>query len=156
MRTFKIRLSHDNGTTLFTIKNWTEQAAKEAICKAENSPLSAVKSCKETLPKIKTLDITAKEWDRSPRSGGGSYFGAQVIVNYGLPSEQSLGVRFQDGYSDHYQTEAKAELVRAGFLKDLGKDALWAYCREHKIILRTQKIEKCTERECIEWGKVER
>jgi hypothetical protein len=45
-------------------------------------------------------------------------------------------------------------LVKQGALpSDASKMALYRYCRENGIILRTDKQEKCPKREVISWGQ---
>ena len=42
--------------------------------------------------KIKTLDITAKEW--FDKVNGNSYFSAQVTVNFGMEGQQVINCSF--------------------------------------------------------------
>jgi hypothetical protein len=100
--------------------------------------------------KVKTIDVTAKEW--FDRVNGNSYFSAWITVNYQMDGEQSFGLPFQGGYRDHYISEAKEELIRRGFLENSEMD-LTRFCRENGIILRRYKIENCKKKEIIEFGQ---
>ena len=100
--------------------------------------------------KIKTLDVTAKSW--FDRINGNSYFSAIVTVNYGMKTAKTLLLPFQYGYGDHFIDIAKDELVKAGLIKSDKMTALWRYCEENKIILRTQKHVGCLKRDVVNWG----
>jgi hypothetical protein len=43
--------------------------------------------------KVKTIDITAKEW--FDKTFGNSYFSAQIILNYGLKDQEKYCLPFQ-------------------------------------------------------------
>ena len=99
-----------------------------------------------TAIKINTIDITALEW--FDKVNGNSYFSATVTLNYGTPEQKEIKLPFQYGYGSHYIDMAKQELVKLGLIEtDRPMQALWSYCEEHKIILRTNKYENCKKRE---------
>lgn len=62
MKRYTITLKTDLGLRRISTVAENEDKAKQIVCAAESAPLSAVKSCKEILQKIKTLDIVALEW----------------------------------------------------------------------------------------------
>jgi hypothetical protein len=96
--------------------------------------------------KIKTIDIQAREW--FDKVNGNSYFSATVTINYGMPSVRSYNMPFQYGYGDHYVDQAKKELIKQKEIKVADEmTALWRYCDEKKIILRTSKRENCKKRD---------
>lgn len=104
----------------------------------------------EKTTKIKTIDITAKEW--FDKINGNSYFSALIDINYGLKGAYTIKLPFQYGYGDHYIDMAKAELNKLGLIniEKYGNgmsQALWSYCKDNKIILRTVKHENCLKRE---------
>lgn len=102
-------------------------------------------------PKIKTLDITAKEW--FDKQNGNSYFAARITINFGLPNAKVIPVTFQYGYGTHYQVICLKELQKIGYFKNPAHIvSLWRNCEDQKIVLRTNKIEKCLKRDVIEWG----
>jgi hypothetical protein len=101
--------------------------------------------------KVRTIDIQAKEW--FDKVNGNSYFSANIAVNFGLPTIKTYKMPFQYGYGDHYIDMATKELEKQKVITDLehynngGSQALWAYCADHKIILRTHKQTNCLKRE---------
>ena len=108
------------------------------------------------MKKIKTIDVTVKEW--FDKVNGNSYFSARIVLNYGMPDEKTIALPFQYGYGDHYKSQAIRELSDIGIISDLvkypsgGTEALWTYCDRHKIILRTNKIENCRKKDLKEYG----
>ena len=86
--------------------------------------------------KVRTIDVTAKEW--FDRINGNSYFSAVVTVNYGMRSAKCFVLPFQYGYGDHYVTMAKDELTKHKIIDTDSFTALWRYCEENNIILRSQ------------------
>lgn len=102
--------------------------------------------------RIKTIDVNAKEW--FDKQNGNSYFSAVVTLNYGMKNVKTFEMPFQYGYGDHYVDMAGKLLAENGTL-DLkkqahgGYEALWSYCKENKIILRTSKQENCKKQELI-------
>ena len=104
----------------------------------------------EKTMKIKTIDINAKEW--FDKVNGNSYFSAVIFINLGMKNSLEIKMPFQYGYGDHYIDMAKKELIERKLIKPEVysnglSEALWAYCRENKIILRTNKQEGCLKRE---------
>ena len=95
--------------------------------------------------KVKTIDIQAKEW--FDKVNGNSYFSAVARVNIGMKSEKEVILPFQYGYGDHYTDMAKEALEKAGHIKPEERQALWRYCEENNIILRTTKRENCKKKE---------
>lgn len=100
--------------------------------------------------KIKTIDITAKEW--FDRVNGNSYHSVRTVINYGMKDERVLVSSFTYGYDSAYLQTATRELQKAGLVEMDERTALWRYCEDQKIILRTNKIEKCKKREVVEFG----
>lgn len=99
---------------------------------------------------LKTIDINAKEW--FDRVNGNSYFAAVVTLNYGMKDAESFSLPFQYGYDSHYIDIANQELIRRGII--IGErynngtyPALWRYCEENNIVLRTSKEKNCKQRE---------
>jgi len=93
-------------------------------------------------PKIHTIDITAREW--FDRTYGNSYFSGFMTVNYSLPSEANFYLRFQYGYGSQYIDESKNILIKHGYIpKERELCALWRYCQENNIVLRTHLLENC-------------
>lgn len=97
--------------------------------------------------KVKTIDITAKEW--FDRINGNSYFSAIIKLNYGMETEQTFYIPFQYGYDNHYITEASKLLKEKNVINIKENEPLWQYCESNSIILRTVKIPNCTKKEVI-------
>ena len=94
------------------------------------------------MKKLKTIDITAREWFDSVN--GNSYFSAYITVNYNKPDEANFYLPFQYGYGEQYVTETKTALIKHGYIPEYRKDcALWRYCQENNIDLRTRLLENC-------------
>jgi hypothetical protein len=101
--------------------------------------------------KIKTLDITAKQW--FDKVNGNSYFSARVTVNYAQDDEKTIYVPFQYGYGDHYRTVAFEALQKNGIIPPLQlMRSDWRYYQDNGIIARHSKQEKCLKRDVIAWG----
>ncbi len=112
---------------------------------------------------IKTIDINAREW--FDRVNGNSYFSATIILNFGLKpkyskpikshcniiqlSETIINIPFQYGYGGHYIDIAGQKLNKQDYIKLEERQALWRYCEENNIILRTSKKENCLKRELL-------
>ena len=96
--------------------------------------------------KIKTIDITAKEW--FDRVNGNSYFSAIVTLNYGMKNSKSIALPFQYGYDDHYKTVALEEMQKQKLITKTN-NPLWRFCGENNIILRCYKQENCKKREVV-------
>lgn len=84
--------------------------------------------------KIKTIDITAKEW--FDKVNGNSYLAGIVTINYGMKTQQQFTIPFQYGYGDYYTQAAKEVLTENKVLKLASNELLWRFCEENKIILR--------------------
>lgn len=95
--------------------------------------------------KIKTIDINAKEW--FDRVNGNSYFAGTITINFGMESQKTIAMPFQYGYGDHYKDMAGEVLQKAGLINLKPHEALWMYCKDNKIILRTSKQENCRKAE---------
>ena len=95
--------------------------------------------------KIKTIDVNAKEW--FDKVNGNSYFSGNITINYGMKTEQEFKMPFQYGYGEQYTQEAKALLHKHNLINARDNQALWSYCSENNIILRTNKKENCLKRE---------
>lgn len=100
---------------------------------------------------MKTIDITALEW--FDKINGNSYFAAIITLDFGTDQAQSFKLPFQYGYGDHYIDMVKKELDQRGLLPNLehysygGTQALWTWCKENGVILRTVKHENCKQKE---------
>lgn len=98
-----------------------------------------------TLRGLKTVDVHALEW--FDRVNGNSYFAATVTLNYGLPDAETLHLPFQYGYGSHYEWQAFSAIrERFGLPEDRGA-ALWSFCKDRGVILRTSKRENCRKRD---------
>ena len=84
---------------------------------------------------MKTLDINAKEW--FDKVNGNSYFSAQIIIDYDLPTYQKYFLPFQYGYGDSYQWQSLKHLQEIG-LVDNNIGHLWQL-RDNGVIIRTSK-----------------
>ena len=94
---------------------------------------------------IKTIDINALEW--FDRINGNSYFAGTIILNYQMEDEKRLVMPFQYGYGDQYVHEAKAMLHEHNYISGKDNEALWRYCEQNGVILRTSKQKNCKKRE---------
>ena len=84
---------------------------------------------------MKTLDINAKEW--FDKVNGNSYFSAQIIIDYDLPTYQKYFLPFQYGYGDSFQWQSLKHLQKMGLVADnIGH--LWQL-RDNGVIIRTSK-----------------
>lgn len=105
--------------------------------------------------KIKTIDVSAKEW--FDRINGNSYFAGTITVNYGMKDAKELIMKYQYGYGSQYTSEAMMVLINNKVIKDAesyttgGYESLCGYCDRKKIILRTSKQEKCKLKELKEY-----
>ena len=100
------------------------------------------------LSQLKTIDINAKEWH--DKINGNSYFSSDVILNYGMNSQETIKVPFQYGYGDHYIYQSLREIQKL-FPKSkcyrenlLGK---YQIQDEYKIIIRNSIKTNCLKRE---------
>jgi len=100
------------------------------------------------LSKLKTIDINAKEWH--DKINGNSYFSSDVILNYGMNSQETIKVPFQYGYGDHYIYQSLREIQKlfpkSKWYKEnlLGKFQIQ---NEYKIIIRNSIKTNCLKRE---------
>ena len=97
-------------------------------------------------PKFKTVDVTALEW--FDRANGNSYFAAEVVTDYGTKKRKRFIIPFQYGYGDHYTYCAMEFLYEKGLIPNDPQlvTALWQL-RDHGVIVRTVKHERCLKRE---------
>jgi hypothetical protein len=94
--------------------------------------------------KIKTVDITAKEW--FDKINGNSYFSAIITINFGMKNSKTLYVPFQYGYGEHYRDMAFQEIKKQlGCFKN--HDRYWNAYQSYNIIDRSFKHENCLKRE---------
>ena len=100
------------------------------------------------LSQLKTIDINAKEWH--DQINGNSYFSSDVILNYGMNSQETIKVPFQYGYGDHYIYQSLREIQKL-FPKSkwyrenlLGK---YQIQDEYKIIIRNSIKTNCLKKE---------
>ena len=100
------------------------------------------------LSQLKTIDINAKEWH--DKINGNSYFSSDVILNYGMNSQETIKVPFQYGYGDHYIYQSlreiqklfpKSKWYRENFL------CKYQIQDEYKIIIRNSIKTNCLKRE---------
>ena len=94
---------------------------------------------------MKTIDINAKEWFQ--KTYGNSYFSAVIVIDYGMETEETIELPFQYGYGDQYVHMSLRKLEEKELIKTDEKTALWRYCQENEIILRTNKQENCLKRD---------
>ena len=100
------------------------------------------------LSQLKTIDINAKEWH--DKINGNSYFSSDVILNYGMNSQETIKVPFQYGYGDHYVYQSLREIQKlfpkSKWFKEnlLGK---YQIQKEYKIIIRNNIKTNCLRRE---------
>ena len=100
------------------------------------------------LSQLKSIDINAKEWH--DKINGNSYFSSDVILNYGMNSQETIKVPFQYGYGDHYIYQSLREIQQL-FPKSkwyrenlLGK---YQIQDEYKIIIRNSIKTNCLKKE---------
>jgi len=102
--------------------------------------------------KIKTIDITAKEW--FDKVNGNSYFSAQVTINFNRKTEKTFYMPLQYGYGNHSEDMARKLLFDEKLLSDQGEYlSLSLYCRENKIDYRYNKQENCLKRDVKSFGE---
>jgi len=94
--------------------------------------------------KIKTIDVNFMEW--FDRVNGNSYCAGTVTLNYGTKQQKVLACPFEYGYGDFYKQAAMNRLHEEGLVPS-GRLALWRYCEEQRIILRTHIERGCRKRE---------
>jgi hypothetical protein len=97
--------------------------------------------------KIKTLDINAKEWH--DKINGNTYFSAQVTINYGTKTQKIYYLPFQYGY-DNMAEQMAAELLKEK--KYIDEKILWWWCKNNKVILRSNITKNCLKKDVKNWG----
>jgi hypothetical protein len=106
----------------------------------------------QTTTAIQSVNVTAKQW--FDKVNGNSYFSAQIVINAGLPTQQTICVPFQYGYGSAYEYAAFKKLQELGFIRK--QDNMcnpYGYFSDNNIPCSYTKIEKCLKREVIAWGK---
>jgi hypothetical protein len=99
--------------------------------------------------KVRTIDVNCKEW--FDKLNGNSYFAGTVTINFGMKSQKSFNMPFQYGYGNQFEHEAELTLRRAKVIQCDDYKALWRYCRDNNIILRTSLKENCKQKELKEY-----
>jgi len=84
---------------------------------------------------MKTLDINAREW--FDKVNGNSYFSAQIVVDYDLPTYKKYFLPFQYGYGDSFQWQSLKHLKEVGEIPE-SISHLWQL-RDNGVIIRTNK-----------------
>ena len=100
------------------------------------------------LSKLKTIDINAKEWH--DKINGNSYFSSDVILNYGMNSQETIKVPFQYGYGDHYVYQSLREIQKLFPKSKWYRENLLGIYQiqdEYKIIIRNSIKTNCLKRE---------
>lgn len=100
--------------------------------------------------KIKTLDITVKEW--FDKVNGNSYWSSRAIVNYGMKTEKTIVSQFDYGYGSHGENATWGNLKRIFKIED-NSPYPSMYCKENGIIYRYSKIKDCRKRDVVAFGK---
>lgn len=106
--------------------------------------------------KIKTIDINAKEW--FDKVNGNSYFSARITLNYGTSVQQVIKLPFQYGYGDCYIDMSNKYLIDNNIIKGKRNEngsypALYYYCKDKKIILRTNIEHNCLKKDVEYFGQ---
>ena len=94
---------------------------------------------------MKTIDINAKEW--FDKVNGNSYFAGVVTVDYGTEEEKTYNMPFQYGYGNSYQDEGLSLLKKKGLIDTHSTQAMWRFCKENNIIMRSNIERNCLKRE---------
>jgi len=100
--------------------------------------------------KIKTIDVTAKEW--FDKINGNSYFSARVVTDFGTRAEKTYYIPFEYGYGDYYlqagakvltehEVIAPCDILSSSTLKAQG------------IIFRYGKQEGVKKTDVTAWGR---
>ncbi len=98
--------------------------------------------------KIKTIDVNAKEW--FDKANGVSYFAGTITLNYGMKSEETFLMQYENGYGNFYEQKAKEILTQFNKIGGAWSQPLPRYCRENNIIYRSSIIENCKKKELKE------
>ncbi len=67
-----------------------------------------------------------------------------------MKSAKVIELPFQYGYGDHFVDMAGRALMKWGLIEKDHQTALWRYCEDHNIILRTSKQEGCRKKDLIQ------
>ena len=100
------------------------------------------------LSQLKTIDINVKEWH--DKINGNSYFSSDVILNYGMNSQETIKVPFQYGYGDHYIYQSLREIQKLFPKSKWYKENLLGKYQiqdEYKIIIRNSIKTNCLKKE---------
>ncbi len=100
------------------------------------------------LSKLKTIDINAKEWH--DKINGNSYFSSDVILNYGMNSQETIKVPFQYGYGDHYIYQSLREIQKLFPKSKWYKENLlskYQIQNQYNIIIRNSIKTNCLKKE---------
>ena len=100
------------------------------------------------LSQLKTIDINAKEWH--DKINGNSYFSSDVILNYGMNSQETIKVPFQYGYGDHYVYQSLREIQKLFPKSKWYRENLLSKYQiqdEYKIIIRNSIKTNCLKKE---------
>lgn len=84
---------------------------------------------------MKTLDINAKEW--FDKVNGNSYFSAQIVIDYDLPTYKKYFLPFQYGYGDSFQWKSLKHLQEIGEITN--NIGYLGQLRDNGVIIRTSK-----------------
>jgi hypothetical protein len=93
---------------------------------------------------MKTIDINALEW--FDKTYGNSYFAGTITINFGMPDKKAFLMPFQYGYGSQYEYEALKTLQKENLIPD-NINSLWQYCNDNNIILRSNIVKNCKQRE---------
>ena len=100
------------------------------------------------LSQLKTIDINAKEW--RDKINGNSYFSSDVILNYGMNSQETIKVPFQYGYGDHYVYQSLREIQKLFPRSKWYRENILAKYQiqdRYNIIIRNSIKTNCLKRE---------
>jgi len=100
------------------------------------------------LSQLKTIDINAKEWH--DKINGNSYFSSDVILNYGMNSQETIKVPFQYGYGDHYVYQSLREIQKLFPRSKWYRENILAKYQiqdRYNIIIRNSIKTNCLKRE---------
>ena len=84
---------------------------------------------------MKTIDINAREW--FDKVNGNSYFSAQIVIDYDLPTYKKYFLPFQYGYGDSFQWQSLKHLKEVGEIPE-NISHLWQLS-DSGVIIRTNK-----------------
>lgn len=102
--------------------------------------------------KIKTIDVNVKVWH--DRVDENYYFAGTVTINCGMKTEKECNIPMNWGGGGDFYIQRAGEILNDNKVIADRADAkyLWLYCRDNKIILRTNKQENCKKRELKEYN----